>query len=195
MNWLKPSCLALLAVLASFEATAGTGALPANKLTTAGLYLTAAEARDFRAAHKTLFVDVRSRAEVNFLGLPTDVDVNIPYMELTDLARFDPEKGTYKLEPNPDFPLVFEKELQKRGLGKDTAILLMCRSGTRSAKAANLLTSMGYTRVYSVVDGFEGDTAKAGPAKGRRTVNGWKNAGLPWSYKLAPGQVYPPDRK
>ncbi len=195
MNWLRLPCLALLAVLASFDASAGTADLPANKQTTAGLYLQATEVKGFLASHKALFVDVRSRAEVVFLGLPTDVDVNIPYMELTDLARFDPKKGTYKLENNPDFPVVFEKEIQKRGLGKDTAILLMCRSGTRSSKAANLLTSMGYTNVYSVVDGFEGDTAKTGPSKGQRIVNGWKNAGLPWSYKVAPEQVYPPDRK
>jgi hypothetical protein len=36
---------------------------------------------------------------------------------------------------------------------------------------------------------------KEGDAKGRRAVNGWKNAGLPWSYNMikkrgARGQVY-----
>ena len=36
-----------------------------------------------------------------------------------------------------------------------------------------------YTKVYSVVDGFEGDLS----AEGRRDVNGWRKAGLPWSYK------------
>jgi len=38
--------------------------------------------------------------------------------------------------------------------------------------------------VYTVVDGFEGDVAKEGPNAGKRVVNGWKNAGLPWSYRL-----------
>jgi rhodanese-related sulfurtransferase len=70
----------------------------------------------------------------------------------------------------------------------------MCRSGTRSAKAANVLYDLGYENVYSVVDGFEGDTSKEGPAAGHRTVNGWKNAGLAWTYTIRPEQAYPPDR-
>lgn len=52
-----------------------------------------------------------------------------------------------------------------------------------SSKAANLLATLDYTRVYSVFDGFEGDKAKKGPMKGPRVINGWKNNGLPWSYK------------
>ena len=48
------------------------------------------------------------------------------------------------------------------------------------AKAANLSAQLGYSQVYSVLDGFEGDLSP----DGQRTVNGWKNAGLPWSYKL-----------
>lgn len=65
----------------------------------------------------------------------------------------------------------------------------MCRSGSRSAKAANLLDQMGYKNVYTILDGFEGDKAKSGPNKGHRVVNGWKNSPLPWSYKLAKGKM------
>ena len=35
-----------------------------------------------------------------------------------------------------------------------------------------------------MVDGFEGGQNKTGPSKGVRDVNGWRNSGLPWSYKL-----------
>jgi rhodanese-related sulfurtransferase len=56
----------------------------------------------------------------------------------------------------------------------------MCRSGDRSARAANLLIDAGFTNVWNQIEGFEGDMSK----DGRRTVNGWKNAGLPWTYKL-----------
>lgn len=31
---------------------------------------------------KILFVDVRTRAEINLLGMPQSVDVNIPYMSM-----------------------------------------------------------------------------------------------------------------
>ncbi|WP_295888318.1 hypothetical protein [uncultured Thiohalocapsa sp.] len=34
------------------------------------------------------------------------------------------------------------------------------------------------------------DKAKAGPRKGERVVNGWKNAGLPWTYKLDKAAMY-----
>jgi hypothetical protein len=43
------------------------------------------------------------------------------------------------------------------------------------------------------VDGYEGDKAKSGPNKGQRVVNGWKNNGLPWSYKLLATKMYIPE--
>jgi rhodanese-related sulfurtransferase len=76
--------------------------------------------------------------------------------------------------------------LQARGLTKTDQVVLICRSGDRSAKAANLLADLGYTNVHTVVDGFEGDMSP----DGRRTVNGWKNAGLPWTYKLDKSKMY-----
>ena len=78
------------------------------------------------------------------------------------------------------------------GLDKNDTVILICRSGDRSSRAANLLTDLGYTKVYSVVDGFEGDLLKTGPQAGQRAVNGWKNAGLPWSYKLDKSKLYFP---
>jgi len=35
-------------------------------------------------ADKILFVDVRTRAEVNFLGTPKNIDANIPYMTMNE---------------------------------------------------------------------------------------------------------------
>ena len=66
----------------------------------------------------------------------------------------------------------------------------IARSGDRSAAAANLLAQAGFKSVYSVVDGYEGDLAKDGPKAGQRVVNGWKNAGLPWTYKLDKAKMY-----
>ncbi len=42
------------------------------------------------------------------------------------------------------------------------------------------------------MDGFEGDVAKDGPQAGQRVVNGWKHAGLPWTYKLDKVKLYLP---
>ena len=59
---------------------------------------------------------------------------------------------------------------------EDTAVELvfLCRSGARSIAAATAATQAGYTS-YNVLEGFEGETDRFG----ERTVNGWKNRGLP----------------
>jgi len=163
-----------------------------KKQTPQELYLTAVEAYDFvqKNGKDVLFIDVRTRAEVDFLGMPTVADANIPYMLEGDWGQWDEKKSTFKLAPNSGFLPALEKQLAKKGLNKQSKIVLMCRSGSRSAKAANLLSQAGYKNVYSVVDGFEGDKAKDGAHKGQRVVNGWKNANLPWSYKLDKEKMY-----
>jgi rhodanese-related sulfurtransferase len=82
------------------------------------------------------------------------------------------------------------RRLSEKKLDSDSTVVLICRSGDRSAAAANLLAEAGFKRVYSVVDGVEGDLAKDGPKAGQRIVNGWKNAGLPWSYTLEKKKMY-----
>jgi rhodanese-related sulfurtransferase len=78
------------------------------------------------------------------------------------------------------------------GLGKDATIILICRSGDRSSKAQDRLQTAGYSKVYSIAEGVEGDTVKDGPQAGQRAVNGWKNAKLPWTYKLDKAKMYFP---
>ena len=70
----------------------------------------------------------------------------------------------------------------------DDTIMLMCRSGARSAIAVNMLAKAGFTKAYNIVDGMEGDTAPepGDPGHGKHTVNGWKNAGCPWTYAESP---------
>lgn len=166
--------------------------VPENKRTALGLYLTAREAAELKAAQgpAILFVDVRSKAEASFLGMARDVDALIPYQDFSgETAPWDAKAGTYALEANLDFVPMLEKALQARQLSKDSPVILMCRSGARSATAATLLARYGFSKVYSVVDGYEGDVAKDGPRAGQRVLNGWRNEGLPWSYKLSAGKV------
>lgn len=168
--------------------------VPAVKQTRAGLYLDASEAHDFlkKSGGRAYFVDVRTRAEVSFLGMPTLADANIPYVDQAEDGSWDDKNGRFKLEANSDFGPELARRLAARGLSTGDPIVLICRSGDRSARAANLLKDLGYERVYSVVDGFEGDIAKEGPKAGQRVVNGWKNAGLPWSYRLDKTKMYFP---
>ena len=169
------------------------GGVPEGKQTKSGLYVTASEAVDMLADSNVLLIDVRTRAEVAFVGLPERADKHIPYMEMPMLAEYDSKSGTYELEINPDFPTEFQAFVASRGGDKDTSVILMCRSGNRSAKAADLLADMGYTQVYSMIDGFEGDKMKEGAEAGHRVVNGWRNTGLDWSYKIREDQAYEAD--
>ena len=83
------------------------------------------------------------------------------------------------------------RALKAAGLDKAAPVILMCRSGgTRGAPSARALEGLGLKSVHVVVDGFEGSASKADPAAPWRSVNGWKNAGLPWSYKLNQQKVF-----
>jgi rhodanese-related sulfurtransferase len=166
--------------------------LPEIKRSKLGLYLTAVEAHALVQANpaQVLFLDVRSRGEVEFLGMPAGADAHVPYMESSEWGAWDTQRSNFLMEPNSDFLSEVARRLNDKNLTKDAVLVLICRSGDRSAKAANLLAEAGYTRVYSVTDGYEGDLAKDGPLKGRRAVNGWKNADLPWSYALDKKKMY-----
>ena len=184
------SLMTLLSLPTTVTLAINADSIPELKRTQLGLYLTSAEAHEAATKEKLLFVDVRTRAEVNFLGIPTVADANIPYMEMDNMYSWDEKKGVFKLEPNSGFMTEIEQRLKQKGLGTDAKIIVMCRSGDRSAKAADLLAKSGYKNVYSVVDGYEGDVAKEGDRKGQRAVNGWRNGNLPWTYSLTKEKMY-----
>jgi rhodanese-related sulfurtransferase len=133
---------------------------------------------------KVLLVDVRDPVEIMFTGFAPAVDVVVPFM-VANRGKWNEQRSVYQVEKDPNFETNIAKALEARGLSKDTPILLMCRSGgERGAPSAKELWGKGYSKVYVVTDGFEGDTVKAGDKKNWRLVDGWKNSGLPWSYTL-----------
>jgi len=162
--------------------------LPLVKQSKLGLYLSAPEAYKMKSEDgaKVLFIDIRTKGEFQFVGTPTIIDQNIPYVEIDDLAGWDKKNNRYALSPNSDFVGAVSALATRMNRGKSDPIILICRSGDRSSRAADLLQEAGYTKVYSVVDGFEGDMSPGG----RRDVNGWKNANLPWTYKITEEQAY-----
>lgn len=169
--------------------------LPEIKVSKLGLYLTPQEAFEMKqSGGKALALfDIRTRAEAMYVGMAGAADALIPYVEHQEImSDWDDKRNIYKIEPTQDFVAEVERRLKELGLGKDAPVILICRSGDRSAKAADRLQAAGYTKVYSVAEGFEGDMAKEGPKSGQRAVNGWKNANLPWSYKLDKAKMYFP---
>ena len=156
------------------------------------LYLTAKEAFDLKKAKgdKVFFVDVRDPVEIMFTGFTDIVDVNVPFLQ-ANRNKWNSKKSVLLMERNPDFAPGIARTLKAKGLDTDTPIILMCRSGgTRGAPSAKALVNQGYKAVYVVVDGFEGGALKEGPQKNWRLKDGWKNSGLPWSYKLNKNKIY-----
>ena len=140
-------------------------------------------------AAKLPFLDIRTRAEAMYVGMPEFVDALAPDVKHQDvMTDWDAKRNSYQLEPVQDFVPEVRRRLQKKGLSKTDPVVLICRSGDRSARAADRQAEDGFTNVGSVADGFEGNMNK----DGRRSVDGWKNAGLPWIYKLDREKMYFP---
>lgn len=112
--------------------------------------------------HKTagaVIVDVRTEAEYIWVG-------HVPGTRLIEWKRWR------EVERNPNF----ERELM-REYSRDELLLLLCRSAVRSHHAAAAAANVGFSRVYNILEGFEGDL---GGDKRRGALGGWRKAGLPW---------------
>ena len=97
------------------------------------------------------------------------------------------------MQSNPDFVNEIEKALKAKGLDKDSLIVTMCRSGSERGKpSADYLISQGFSNVKYIDHGFQGSTVKEGKMKGFRVVNGWQNAGLPWSSTINANKISKP---
>ncbi len=162
-----------------------SGNLPKEKQTVLGLYVTAREAYEKWKAdpEKVMILDVRTPEEYLYVGHPA-MAWKIPIA--TQSYEWDVAKGEFPLKLTPDF-VARVREVAK----PDDTILVMCRSGGRSAIASNMLSKAGFTQVHNIVDGMEGDsvTDPVSVFQGQRLVNGWKNAGCPWTYALTPERL------
>jgi rhodanese-related sulfurtransferase len=162
--------------------------VPKGKQTTLGLYVTAKEAYEKWQAEpeKVKILDVRTPEEFLFVGHPT-MAWKIPVAAQT--YEWDAAKGQFPMKPLPDF-VSRVQEVAK----PDDTVMVMCRSGGRSAMAVNLLAQAGFKHVYNIIDGMEGDVVEDPTSvfQGQRLKNGWKNSGCPWTYKLTPDRTVLP---
>ncbi len=119
---------------------------------------------------RAVMIDVRTRAEWAFVGLP-DIDATGRPLLTEEWQGFP--GGTQ----NAAFVDDVTAKLEAAGVGRDATILCLCRSGQRSAAAAAALTGAGFKTCFNVAGGFEGPLDGDGH---RGTSGGWKAAGLPW---------------
>jgi rhodanese-related sulfurtransferase len=104
------------------------------------------------------YVDVRTTEEFE-AGHPPGA-VNVPIMHA----------GGRGMSPNPDFLGVMTAVF-----AKDAKIVVGCKAGGRSLRAAQLLLGQGFTSVVDLRAGWDG----ARDPFGQLTEPGWSRAGLP----------------
>jgi len=115
-----------------------------------------------------LYVDVRSEPEFE-AGHPEGA-LNVPLLNA----------GPVGLVPNPDFLSVMES-----AFGKGEALIIGCKAGGRSKKAAELLAQAGFSQLSDQVAGFD-----AGKDAFGRTIPGWSRTALPVGKGKPAGQAY-----
>jgi rhodanese-related sulfurtransferase len=108
---------------------------------------------------QAVLVDVRSAEERKFVG-HVPGSVHVAWATGTSLTR------------NPRFV----RELEAK-VGKTQTVLLLCRSGKRSALAAEAAAKAGLHNVFNVLEGFEGEI---NDQQQRGSSDGWRFRGLPW---------------
>ena len=162
--------------------------LPEGKQTVLGLYVTAKEAYEKWKAEpeKVKIIDVRTPEEFLFVGVPT-MAWKIPVAAQS--YEWDAEKKQFPMKPLMDFAARVQT-VAKPG----ETIMVMCRSGGRSAIAANFLAKAGFKNVYNIIDGMEGDANadSESVAQAQPRQDGWKNSGCPWTKKLTPDRMVLP---
>ena len=108
-----------------------------------------------------LFVDVRMEIESLYVGRPPGVE-NIPWYEYPDLT------------PNPS---AFAAAVAREAGDTRRTVVLICRSGKRSADAGLALEAAGFSDVVNVLHGFEGEL---NDHFHRSSLSGWRHDKLPW---------------
>ena len=121
------------------------------------------EAHEFLNQHAdSLLIDCRSEMEFLFVGHPRGA-LHVAWNDGPDW------------DVNPHFVGQLKK---LAGTNHTTRpIVLICRSGNRSQEAGKTLERAGFTAVYNVRHGFEGELDEKHQ---RGTSAGWRFEGLPW---------------
>ena len=129
----------------------------------------AAEAKRLMDQEGYVYLDVRSVPEFE-QGHPNGA-YNVPLMHF----------GAGGMEANPDFVAAVA-----RAFSKDQRLLIGCKSGGRSKRAAEILVAAGFTNVIDQCGGYGG----ARGAFGQVTEAGWHAEGLPTATEAASGRSW-----
>jgi rhodanese-related sulfurtransferase len=116
-----------------------------------------------------VYLDVRSVPEFE-QGHPAGA-YNVPLLHM----------GRGGMEPNPEFLAVVTKTF-----ARSTRLVVGCKSGPRSLRAAQMLEAAGFASVADQRAGWSG----AHDAFGQITERGWRAAGFPSETEAQPGRAW-----
>ncbi len=114
---------------------------------------------------EAIYLDVRSIPE--FIEAHADGAINIPLMHMNE------QTGT--MEPNQEFAKVAQAVLDP-----NKTYVVGCKMGGRSQKACELLSTLGYEKLFNIDGGFGGNERE----------KGWQDCGLPVSTDNGAGVSY-----
>lgn len=128
--------------------------------------------RILKESRRSVLIDVRTRAEWGFVGLPDLGEIGkaplcVEWAQFPDMSRT---------------PRFAEAVIAELGDSDPDVLLFICRSGARSLLAAEAVADLFASRgrevlCLNVTEGFEGDLNAAGH---RGMTGGWKARGLAW---------------
>ena len=116
---------------------------------------------------RALLIDVRSSMEYLFVGHPVGA-IHVPWIDEPDWLV------------NPHFVTDIRKLIlggMSEDVGDSVPIILICRSGKRSKEAGIKLIEAGFSKVFNVEEGFEGELNEK---HHRSATGGWRYHDLPW---------------
>ncbi|WP_277185449.1 rhodanese-like domain-containing protein [Caballeronia sp. BR00000012568055] len=134
-----------------------------NNLAYAGAFSPAEAFELLQLDPRVKLVDVRTRAELDWVGRPAIDGAQYAHIEWIKYP------GSV---PNGEFI-----EHLRQVASPDVPVVFLCRSAARSKLAAVAAQKEGFGQAYDLLEGFEGDKDGQGH---RKTVAGWCFRGLPW---------------
>jgi len=126
--------------------------------------------KGLQATPRSQLVDVRTRAEWTYVGIP-DLGPLGKRAVLVEWQTF-PDQSV-----DPRFAERLANELKALGVQLDDDLFFICRSGSRSLAAARAMAAVGFRACHNVSEGFEGPLDDE---RHRGALSGWKAIGLPW---------------
>jgi len=96
------------------------------------------------------YYTAKAYKEIKPVDVKSELNTPMSKMILIDV-RTPEEYGGGHINKSINIPIqIFEEEIKAKNYSKDSFVVVYCKSGVRSKKAAQILDSLGFTNVYTL---------------------------------------------